>query len=76
MVVQIAAAAILPILMLIVASSPFDEPLKVEPSGESPQQDVDSVYVMFFIMWVIWILILARVVYRVKKGTFRVRKGF
>jgi hypothetical protein len=76
MVIQIAAAAILPIVMLVVASSPFDEPLKVEPSVESTPDNLDGMYVVFFLVWGIWLLILTRVVYQVRKGTFRLKKGF
>jgi hypothetical protein len=34
------------------------------------------VHVMFFILWMIWILMLTRILHQVRKRTFRIRKGF
>ncbi len=77
MLIPIAAVVILPIIMLILAApSLFDEPIKVEPSIETPPETNENVYVIFFVFWTIWILMLARILYKVGKGTFRIRKGF
>ena len=76
MVFQIAAAAVLPIIMLIVAASPFDEPIQVQPSEPAPRENTDGEFFVFFILWVIWILILTRIVYQVGKRRFRMKKEF
>ena len=77
MLIPIAAVVILPIIMLIVAApSLFDEPIKIEPSVETPPETTGNVGVMFFVFLTIWILMLTRILYKVGKGTFRVRKGF
>lgn len=73
LVLQIIAVIGLPILMMLVASSPFDEPIKVEPSDEVNSSGVEDVYVVFFVLWVIWILMLVRIVYQVRRGSFRIR---
>ena len=75
MVFQVAGAVVLPIILLIMAVSPFEEPVNVQPGEDSPPQNLDSVYFAFFILWVIWILILFRVLYQVKRGTFKIKKG-
>ena len=77
MLIAIAAVVILPIIMLIVASpSLFDEPIKVEPSVETPPETTGNVGIIFYVFLMIWFLMLTRILYRVGKGTFRMRKGF
>ena len=77
MLIPIAAVAILPIIMLIVAApSLFDEPIKIEPSVDTPPETTGNENVMFFVFLTIWILMLTRILYKVGKGTFRIRKGF
>ncbi len=76
MVLQIAGAVVIPLIMLLVAASPFDEPINVEPSDPLPSENIESVYFTFFILWMIWLLILTRILYQVGKRTFKVRRGF
>ena len=76
MVFQIASIVILPIIMLIVAVSPFDEPIDVQPSNPPPVEDDVNDYVIFFILWSFWILIMSRVVYKVGKRKFAIKKEF
>ena len=73
MVFQIAGAVVLPIIMLIVAASPFDEPIQVQPSEPMPEDSVGLDVFVFFILWAIWILILTRIIYQVSKQRFRVQ---
>ena len=40
LVFQVAGAIVLPIIMLIVAASPFDEPIQVQPSEPMPEDEV------------------------------------
>ena len=74
MVFQIAAAAILPIVLLIVAAPPFDEPIEVQPSNPAPENNVND-YFVFFILWAFWILILTRIIYKVGKQKFRIKRN-
>jgi len=74
MAVQIAGIVRLPIIMLRVAASPVDEPISIEPIDEKPIEGSQSVIVAFFIMWIIWVLLLTRILYQVKKGTFKIKK--
>ncbi len=75
MVLQVIAIVVLPVLMLIVASPPFDDPIKVEPS-DAPPENTGNIYAIFFILWMIWILILIRTAFQVRKGSFRIKKWF
>ena len=76
MVIQVASVVVLPIIMLILAASPFDEPIKVEPSEPAPPENIDNADGTFFILGVIWLLILIRILYQVGKGNFGIKKGF
>lgn len=76
MVFQIASLVILPIIMLIVAASPFDEPIEVQPSNPPAIEEDVNDYVIFFILWAFWILIMGRVVYKVGKQKFVLKKEF
>ena len=76
MVIQVVSVVVLPIIMLILAASPFDEPIKIEPSEPAPPENIDNAGATFFILWVIWLLIIIRIVYQVRKGNFRIKKGF
>jgi hypothetical protein len=76
MVFQVAGAVILPIVMLIVAASPFDEPVQVQPSNPPPVEVDSNNYVVFFILWFFWLLILSGIVYRMGKHRFRIKKEF
>ncbi|MBA4460227.1 MAG: hypothetical protein H2B02_04985 [Nitrosopumilaceae archaeon] len=76
MVFQIASLVILPIIMLIVAASPFDEPIEIQPSNPPAIEENPNDYVIFFILWAFWILIMGRVVYKVGKRKFAIKKEF
>lgn len=49
MAIYIAVEVILPIIMLIVVASPFDEPINIEPIEEH-EENTHNVLVVFFIM--------------------------
>jgi hypothetical protein len=76
MVIQVVSVVVLPIIILVLAASPFDEPIKIEPSEPAPPENIDNTGATFFILWVIWLLIIIRIVYQVRKGNFRIKKGF
>jgi hypothetical protein len=75
MVFQIAALVMLPIAMLLVADSSFDEPIQVQPSNPEPFQEDGNDYVVFFILWVFWILIMARIVYRLARRKYEMKEN-
>ena len=76
MVFQVAGAIVLPIIMLIVAAAPFDEPVEVQPTEPVPRDVGINDYVIFFILWAFWILILSRIIYQVGKARFKIKKEY
>ena len=76
MVFQVVGAVLLPIIMLIVAASPFDEPIGVQPSEPISRDIGINDYVIFFILWAFWILILTRIIYHVGKNRYKMKKEF
>ena len=76
MVFQVVGAVVLPIIMLIVAATPFDEPVEVQPKEPVPRDVGINDYVIFFILWAFWILILSRIIYQVGKARFKIQKEY
>lgn len=74
MVFQIAGIVLLPVVMMMVLSPPPGGVFSEEPEVEVLPEESENGFLMFFVLWVIWILIMIRVAYKVKKGTFRMRK--
>ena len=80
MVFQIAVFAIIPIILAIVTVSPF-EPIEEEPIYQDPEDTAipepqsDS-GVFFFILLIFWFLLLTRILYQLKRGTFKIRAIF
>ena len=75
MVYQLAALIIIPIILGIVAVSPFEEPIVVEPSEPVPEEP-DHMQTFFFIMMVFWLVLLMQILYQLKKGTLKIRTKF
>jgi len=73
MVYQLAALIIIPIILAIVTISPFEGPIKVEPSEPVSEEPQNGMQVFFFIMLVFWTFLLIRTLYHLKKGTFKRR---
>jgi hypothetical protein len=80
MVFQIAALVIIPIILGIITVSPF-EPIEEEPAYQDPEEtappepESDS-GVFFFILLIVWFLLLTRILYQLKRGTFKIRSTF
>ena len=68
MVIPIVILVAIPIFLGIVVVSPFDEP--EEPQNEIISEEPD-VNILYFLLIVIWIIILARMLLKIKKGTFK-----
>lgn len=71
-VFQLAVLIIIPIILPIIMISPFEVPvLEEEETVQVPASD--GTYTVFFILSVIWLLMLLRVLYQLKKRTFKIR---
>ena len=73
---QIAGAVIIPVIILIVTAPVYDKPIKDELAYPVLEKPAESVYVAFFILWVIWLLLLTRILIQVGRGRFRITRAF
>jgi len=77
MVYQLAVLVIIPIILGIVTVSPFEElieeePIEEEPVGIASTEPQSGFGVLSFILFTIWLLIAIRILYQLKKGTFKI----
>lgn len=75
MVYQLAVLIIIPIILSIVTVTPYEKPAKEDEQVVSPESKA-NVRVVFFILSMIWLLFLMRILYQLKKGTFKIRTKF
>ncbi len=80
MVYQLALLVIIPIILGLVTVSPFEELIEEEPIGEPveivPTEPQSDIGVLSFILFTIWFLIVIRILYKLKRGTFKIRAKF
>ncbi len=81
MVYQLAGLIILPIILTLVTVSPFEEIMEEEPIGEepveiTPTEPQGGFGILSFIIFTIWLLIAIRILYKLKRGTFKIRTKF
>jgi len=80
MVYQLALLVIIPIILGIVTVSPFEELIEEEPIEEPvemvPTEPQSDIGVLSFILFTIWLLIVIRILYKLKRGTFKMRAKF
>jgi len=80
MVYQLAVLVIIPIILGIVTVSPFEELIEEEPIEElveiTPTEPQNGFEVLSFILFTIWFLIVIRVLYKLKRGTFKIWTKF
>jgi len=69
MVMPIIILVLIPTFLGIVYVSPFDQPEEVEPELISEEPDVS---ILYFILMGIWSIFLLRILFRIKKGTFKI----
>ncbi len=81
MVYLLAGLIILPIILTLVTVSPFEElveeePIEEEPVETAPTEPQNGFGVLSFIVFTIWLLIVIRILYKLKRGTFKIRTKF
>jgi hypothetical protein len=73
MVMPIILLVVIPILLGIVYVSPFDLPKETEPEVISEEPDGS---ILYYILIGIWSLYLLRIIFKIKKGTFKVTQKY
>ncbi len=81
MVYQLAGLVIIPIILTLVTVSPFeelieDEPIEEEPVETAPTEPQSGFGILSFILFTIWLLIVIRILYQLKRRTFKIRTKF
>ncbi len=77
MVYQLAVLVIIPIILGIVTVSPFEELIEEEPIEEesveiAPTEPQSGFGILSFILFTIWLLIVIRILYQLKRRTFKI----
>ncbi len=77
MALHIAGLVIIPIILTIVSVSPFEVPVEEEESEDLALPESDSNFsILFFALLIVWLLLILRMLYRVKRGTFKIQTKF
>ncbi len=73
MVIPIIILVAIPIFLGLVFVSPFDESEEVKKEVISKEPDTNIVY---FLLMGIWTLLLIRILFKIKKGTFKATQKY
>ena len=73
MVIPIIILVAIPIFLGLVFISPFDESEEVKKEVISKEPDTNIVY---FLLMGIWTLLLIRILFKIKKGTFKATQKY
>lgn len=73
MVVPIIVLIGIPILLGIVYMPPFDQPEEIEQEVISEEPDLG---ILYFILMGLWSLYLIRIIFQIKKGSFKVTQRY
>jgi hypothetical protein len=79
MAFQLVIVIIIPILMGIFFVPPFDPPKEtieeVKPIPE-PTSDIPDRDFLYFFLMLIWLFFLIRILFQIKRGTFKIQRKF
>jgi hypothetical protein len=73
MVIPIIILVAIPIFLGLVFVSPFDQPEEVKEEVISKEPDTNIIY---FLLMGIWTLLLIRILFKMKKGTFKATQKY
>ncbi len=77
MVLHIAGLVIIPIILTIVSVSPFEVPVEEEESEDLALPESETNFsILFFALLCVWLLLILRMLYRVKRGTFKIQTKY
>jgi Na+/H+ antiporter NhaD/arsenite permease-like protein len=77
--IQLAIVIIIPIIMGIVFVSPFDTPNESSEEKTLPNQPISDIpdreFFYFFLM-LVWLFFLIKILFQIKRGTFKIQRKF
>ncbi len=77
MALHIAGLVIIPIILTIVSVSPFEVPVEEEESEDLALPESETNFsILFFALLCVWLLLILRMLYRVKRGTFKIQTKY
>lgn len=74
MVYLLTSLIIIPVILTIVIVSPFDQKTDLQDKVHDEQQS--DLGMMLFILMIVWMLMLARILYLMRKGKYNIRTKF
>ena len=76
MVLHIAGIILIPIILTIVSISPFEAPVQEESEDISLPESDTNFSILYFALLIVWLLLILRVLYHVRRGTFKIQTKF
>ena len=76
MVLHIVGLVIIPIILALVSVSPFEMPVDEENEDLALPEPDTNFSILFFALIIIWLLLILRILYQVKRGTFKIQTKF
>ena len=73
MVIPIIILVTIPVFLGIVYVTPFEQPEEIEPEAIPEEPDVS---ILYFILMGIWTLYLIKIIFQIKKGTFKTTQRY
>ena len=73
MVIPIIILVTIPVFLGIVYVTPFEQPEAIESEAIPEESDVR---ILYFILMGIWTLYLIKIIFQIKKGTFRTTQRY
>jgi len=79
-VFQLTIVIIIPIIIGIVFAPPFDSPpekqIEEKVSPEKPISDLPDRDFLYFFLMLVWLFFLIRILFQIKRGTFKIQRKF
>ena len=79
MAFQLVIVLIIPIIMGIFFVPPFDPPEKITKEVKPPTESIPDIpnrdFLYFFLM-LVWLFFLIRILFQIKRGTFKIQRKF
>ena len=73
MVIPIIILVTIPVFLGIVYVTPFEQPEEIEPEAIPEEPNVS---ILYYILMGIWTLYLIKIIFQIKKGTFKTTQRY
>ncbi len=76
---QLALVIIIPIFIGIVFVPPFEPPQEQTEEIEIPDEpsvEIPNLDLLYFVLMLVWLFLLIRILFQIKRGTFTIQRKF